>query len=286
MSEVPSKESLIKSSGDFKVLPLVARKIIELLQSENTSALDISDVLEKDQLITAKVLRMSNSAFFGARSEVTSLRQAIVMLGFNAIKDIVMTVSTKSLNKSFGMTEQMMWNHSVGTAIGARVIGKRVSKEIEELAFIGGLMHDFGKIVMNNASPQIYAEVMMAVYNEGVEAIGAEMKLFGYDHAEIGSEVLQQWGFPEIYVVILADHHLHRRELSDIEDEFTAKGVACINLANNVSRRLGIGFSNPDGSIMPHELPSAQMLGFDEEAMESIIDEINETYATELENFQ
>lgn len=286
MSEIPSKESLIKSSGDYKVLPLVARKVVELLQNENTSALDISDVLEKDQLITAKVLRMSNSAFFGARSEVTSLRQAIVMLGFNAIKDIVMTVSTKSLNKSFGMTEQMMWNHSVGTAIGARVIGRRVSKEIEELAFIGGLMHDFGKIVMNNASPQIYAEVMMAVYNEGVEAIGAEMKLFGYDHTEIGSEVLRQWGFPEIYVVILADHHLHRRELSDIEDELTAKGVACINLANNVSRRLGIGFSNPDGSIMPHELPSAEMLGFDEEIMESIIDEINETYATELESFQ
>ena len=71
-------------------------------RNDNTSAADISEVLEKDQLITAKVLRMSNSAFFGARSEVTSLRQAIVMLGFNAIKDIVMTVSTKSLHKSFG----------------------------------------------------------------------------------------------------------------------------------------------------------------------------------------
>ena len=64
-----------------------------------------------------------------------------------------------------------MWNHSVGTAISARIIGKAVDKDIEEVAFLGGLMHDFGKVVMNNATPQIYAEVMMVTYNEGIEAV-------------------------------------------------------------------------------------------------------------------
>ena len=134
---------------------------------------------------------------------MTNLQQAITLLGLNAINSLVIALSTKSLYKRFGITEQMMWDHSVGTSIAAKLISSGFGAEAEAVAFIGGLMHDFGKVVMNNESPEAFAEVMMKTYNEGIDSIAAEEGVFGYNHTEIGSMVAGKWGFPSIHFSIL-----------------------------------------------------------------------------------
>ena len=98
--------------------------------------------------------------------------------------------------------------------------------------------------------------------------------------------MLEQWGFPAVYVTILANHHLHKLSLAEIEGENEARAVAVIHLANSISRLLGYGFSNPDGSIVPHELVSSEFLGFDEDKLIPMIEEISETYEAELDSFQ
>ena len=179
-----------------------------------------------------------------------------------------------------------MWDHSVGTATAARIISSSLGSEVSDIAFIGGLMHDLGKVVLNNETPELFTEVMMKTYNEGISSIEAEQEIYGYNHAEIGARVSEKWGFPEIIKIIIRDHHLNKIGLQEIEDAVTAKGVACVNLSNYVSKVLGIGYREADESIQLHNLPSAVFLGFTKEKLDPLVQSIGETYENEKAVFQ
>ena len=122
--DIPVKEILIKNAGDLKVLPFVARKVLDTVGDERSSVSDLSDVIEKDQTISARVLKISNSALYGLRQEVTSVHHALLLLGFKTIRSLVLSVSTKSLYKQFGMKEKIIWDHSVGAAIASKVVAE------------------------------------------------------------------------------------------------------------------------------------------------------------------
>ncbi|MBI5408145.1 MAG: HDOD domain-containing protein [Nitrospirae bacterium] len=281
-----TKDDLIKKVGDLKVLPFVARKVLETLNDENCSIDDLNDIIEKDQTLAARVLKISNSALYGLRHEVTSLRQAILLLGFKTIRSLVLSVSTRALYKNFGMTEKILWDHSIGAAISAKIISTGLGSEVGEVAFIGGLMHDLGKVVMNNESPDVFAEVMMKIYNEGVDSITAEEEAYGYNHAEIGARVTEKWGFSPLLVNILENHHLRNYKLEDIKDPLTIKSIACVNLADHVCKVLGIGYRNPDETVELHKLPSAVFLGLSKDRLNNLVVKINETYNNEKAIFE
>ncbi len=282
----PAKEQLIRKAGDPKVLPSVARKVLELVGSDSTSNVELCRVIERDQTISASILKIANSAFYGLRQEVTSLNQAIVILGFNALKDLVITISTKLQYKKFGITEQMMWDHSIGAAIAARHIVEGRGRDLEEIAFLGGLMHDFGKVVMNNEAPEVFLEVMQEIYNDGCEPIEAEQRTFGYTHSEIGSSVLREWGFPSVLADILDYHHLDTCTLDDIKDPFVAKAVASINLANSICKVLGIGYRSANETLEPSKLSSAQMLSLSDEELKKLCSAVHDSFQAEKSSFQ
>ena len=282
---VISKEDLINKVGDPKVLPFVARKILETLNNEDCTINDLSAIIEKDQAIAARVLKISNSALYGLRHEVASLRQAIVILGLRTIRSLVLSVSTRALYKNFGMKEKILWDHSVGAAIASKMISAGLGAEVGEVSFIGGLMHDFGKTVMNNESPDVFGEVMMNVYNEENESIAAEEEMYGFNHAEIGARVIEKWGFNFLLVNILEKHHLMNIKLEGIDNPTVAKSVAVVNLADHMCRYLGIGYRNPNETIQLHELPSSVFLKFGKNALDRLAMNIQETYNREKSVF-
>jgi HD-like signal output (HDOD) protein len=281
-----SKEELVKGTRNPKVFPTIAKKVLDMVNSDNSSIVELCTTIEKDQAFTAAILKIANSAFYGLRQEVTNIKQATVVLGFNTLKNLVITVSTKLQYKRLGITEQMMWDHSVGAAIAARFISSGHEKELEEIAFICGLMHDFGKIVINNECPDAFLEVMQEIYNENQDSIVAEEKVFGYNHTEIGSVVTAQWGFPPVLSNVMEYHHLNKCKPENIEDSFIAKAIACIHLADNICKLLGIGYRNPDETILPHELPSATFLEVNQDRMDRLIKEIGEAYEKEKSVFR
>jgi putative nucleotidyltransferase with HDIG domain len=205
------------------------------------------------------------------------------MLGSKNLNNLVLALSTKSLYDKFGTTEQMMWDHSVGTAISAKLISSGLGPDIESVAFIGGLMHDIGKVVMNNEATTAYVGVMM---NDRIDSIMAEEKVFGYNHTEIGSKVIEKWGFPPVLINIVAHHHLHTCTLEGISDPITAKAIACVHLANGMSKILGIGYSSPNRNIVVHEFPSAIFLNMTEESLGDLVKDISEAYEKERSVFQ
>jgi putative nucleotidyltransferase with HDIG domain len=285
MSVITQKD-LIRKVGDLKVLPFVARKVLDTISNDNLSFSDLANIIEKDQTIAARVLKVSNSALYGLRQEVNSIQQALLILGLKTIRSLVLSLSTKSLYKKFGMTEQKMWDHSVATATAARIISATLGSEVSDIAFIGGLMHDLGKVILNNETPELFTEVMMRTYNEGISSVEAEQELYGYDHAVIGASVSEKWGFPDMIREIIEKHHLNTVKLEDIEDAVTAKGIACVNLSDYISKVLGIGYREPDESIVLSELPSAVFLKFNKEKLNSFVEEIKETYDNEKAIFQ
>jgi putative nucleotidyltransferase with HDIG domain len=278
---IPTKEDIVKKVGDLKVLPFVARKLLETISDENVSIDELTAIIEKDQTIAARVLKISNSAIYGLRHEVTSLQQAIMVLGFKTIRSLVLSVSTKSLHKKFGMTEKMIWDHSVGAAIATKMISSDLGSDVKDIAFIGGLMHDMGKVFMNNETPEAFSEVMMKMYNDGIESITAEEEIYGYNHAEIGSRVIAKWGLSPVLVKILEMHHLSNTSLEDVGDPLVAQGTACVNLSDYICKVLGIGYREPDDSVILKELPSAVFLKLNNDKMDALVEDVRETYESE-----
>jgi putative nucleotidyltransferase with HDIG domain len=286
MDTIVSKEELIKKAGDINVLPSVARKILDALGDESFSINDLEHIIETDQALAVKILKISNSALYGLSQEITSLQQALMVLGVKTIKSLVLSISTKSLYNKFGITEKKMWEHSVGAAFASALLSTGHGKAITDMAFIGGLMHDLGKVFMNNETPEAFSEVMMKTYNDRAGSIDAEEDVYGYNHAEIGAALTGKWGFPTIFAQIIGIHHLNNTRLENIDDTVTAKVVACVNLANYFCKSLGIGYREPDESIELHTLSSAVFLKIESERAEQLKNEIMETYESEKSVFE
>ncbi len=279
------KEELIKKVSDPKVLPMVAKKVLDIVSKDQASISEICEIIKKDQTISANILKIANSAFYGLRKEATSIRQAILMLGLSAIRDIALTVSTKLQHKRFGIVEQLMWDHSIGAAIAARLIATGRGKELEEIAFFGGLLHDFGKVLINNECPDAFGRAMQRIYNDREDSLIAERSIFDYSHTEIGALVMEKWNFPPIFVSILENHHLENRSFEAFPNPFIAQVIAVINLANNMCSRLGIGFRTADQNLSLHDLPSAHFLGISKEMVERHISDLQTAYETEKAAF-
>lgn len=278
---VIAKNDLINKAGDLKVLPFVARKALEILNDENSSIEDLGSVVEKDQTIAARILKIANSALYGLRQEVTSLQHAMLILGFKTLRSLVLTATTRSLYKKFGMTEKIIWDHSVGAAIASKLISRGLGNEVEDTAFIGGLMHDLGKVIMNNETPELYSQVMMKMYNEGIDSLTAEKDIYGYDHTEIGAGVTEKWKFSVALVMVLKEHHLNNLTLEAVSDLPTAKSLACVNLADHVCKVLGIGYREPDSALELQSLPSAVYLKLNKDKLDQLVSAISETYNSE-----
>lgn len=280
-----SFEELVKKAGDLQMMPQVARKVIELVSDENSTASQLATLLEKDPNITTRILKISNSAFYGLRREVKTVQQAIVILGFKSLRSMVVASSSKALHKRFGITEQLMWDHSIGTAIGAKVFAEKLPAAVGELGFVGGLLHNVGKTVMNNECPKPYMEVMKKIYNEGLPAIDAELAIFAYAHPEVGHKVTEKWGLPQELGQIIKNHHLSRlppaaREAL-MKEQVLKLALACVEVATSACRILGIGYRDKKADVDLLSLEGAKLIGLKKENLDEFMKKFADLYAKE-----
>lgn len=289
MEDVPALEEMVKKASDLQMMPQTARKVIELVSKESTTAQDLSQVIEKDANITTRILKIANSAFYGLRQEITTVQHAIVILGYKSVRSLVVASSSKAMHKRFGITEQLMWDHSVGTAIFGRGLAKGKPQAVGELAFVGGLLHNVGKAIMNNECPKAYMEVMKTVYNENVSFIEAEQKVFGYTYPEVGNLVIAKWGLPESISKIIRFHRLSKETGPEkekaLEDNDTKLGLACVEMAVEMCRFLGIGYKDKNPNVKLAELESAKILGLEEPQIKSLLEESQKSFEQEKSIF-
>lgn len=202
---------------------------------------------------------------------------------------MVVASSSKALHKRFGITEQLMWDHSIGTAIGGKVFAEKSPSAVGELAFVGGLLHNVGKSVMNNECPKPFMEVMKKVYNEGIQPIDAENQVFKYSHPAVGFKVTEKWGLPSELSAIIKSYTLTRltpEEREAIMKEQVLKlAMACVEVAADACRILGIGYRDkkPDTPIL--NLEGAKLLGLTKENLPEILKKFEDLYKKERQIF-
>lgn len=227
-------------------LPTVVGELSRRLSSEDAAPADIARLLSHDQALTARVLKLANSAFYAPREPVRSVRQAVVMLGLSTVRSITLKASVLS---AFPVAEaRPFWLHSLGTACAARAVARLAGLAPEDDAFVMGLLHDIGKIALAEHLPEAYAKVRARVAAEGGLLRDAELAVLACDHAVVGRFLCSHWSLPIEFREAIGGHHdlalcapVHR------------PWAACVHLADILARRLEIG--NGGDNAMPKLLP-------------------------------
>jgi len=279
----PELEQIIMNASDLPTIPVVATKVLQLIENETTSAADLAKVVSSDPAVAARVLKISNSSFYGCQRQVQTLSHAIMMLGYNTLKSLVMAASFKQVYKSYGLTEKMLWEHSFGAGLAARIIASSTRLVNEEEAFLGGLFHDIGKTIMNNVDSQQFQSIMQKCYNENISFVEAEQYFYPYSHADVGGLVIKKWNFPEMLMKAVLEHH-HFNFLED-EDPYQVKITCIVGLSNLFCHKLGLGQREPDQNLVLAESIPALLLNLDENMLDGMLTEFEKVYSLDKDFF-
>jgi putative nucleotidyltransferase with HDIG domain len=272
---------LIMTTRDLPAMPHVASKVLELSGNPNTSAVKLQQVIADDQAMAARILKIANSAMYACSRKIKTLTEAIVMLGFNSIRSLVVTSAARNLystNSRMGLKERLLWEHSIGTACACRLLVQSESPALAEEAFLAGLMHDIGKLVLNQQAADRFDEVVQTVYNESRMFVETERALLGFDHAEVGALLVNKWKLAPALEVIIANHH--RPETFSSDNAL----LLYLDLANEICKQQGIGFVHHEDADLVHTA-SNRILGLSEGAIAAVVGKLRRTLETEMEIF-
>jgi len=238
-------------------MPHVASRAIGMVENPATSAQELTDLLSSDTALAARVLKIANSAMFCRQREITTLNQAIMIIGFKALKGIIVAATLRQLNKSFGALQRLVWENSMATAMCASALAKKLRKRYVEEIFLLGLLHSLGQIVFLSQEDLFkqYKEVLQLIKTKSMDYVSAEQQVFGFAHPLIGALVAKKWNFSaETCQVIL--HYKDSFEHTPLENEQDEK-TALVQLADLLSHASGIG--SPPG--YPVESEKIRALG-------------------------
>jgi len=205
------KRKIMRSVTDLPPLPLVVTKANEIMADTSSTFKELGEVIETDQAIAGRVLKLANSAYYGLRGMVSSIHQASVVLGFEALGELITVVGAAGLLdnilKGYGLESGSLWQHSLAVAFGSRIIARKKTPKFENSAFSAGLLHDAGKIILDEYVLEKEDEFDAFLKVEGRTFLEAEKKILGFDHAEISSGLCQKWSIPETQCTAIRYHH-------------------------------------------------------------------------------
>jgi len=263
---------LVQATGDLPAMPQVATLVMEKLSSPNAMPKDIHELLTKDQGLAARVLKVANSPYYGASRSISSLKDAVLFMGFDSIKSVVLTAVMKGVFAETGLAEKLLWEHSLGCGAAARKVAIAIGYPSNEEAFLAGMMHDLGKAILFQRLPKKMSAIMQDVYNGEADFADLEMENLGFTHAEVGQLVAEKWRFAINIENAIANHHHPER------CESVTRLAHIVNLANAMCHKLEIGPTRkPDLDLSSLESAKALSLGPDEIA--GILDELTDAAA-------
>lgn len=224
----------IERVTNLPTLPDTVTKIIKMVDSPETTAIDIGNEISKDQVLSAKVLKLVNSGFYGFSQPIKTISHAMVLLGFNVVKSLVLSASV------FDMMVQAingLWAHSLACATASRIIAKKIDLAEPEEISVSGLLHDLGKVVESEYFGPEFVRVTKLVEEEDILLYEAEERIIGLHHATVGEWLLEQWKLPRQLIDPIAYHH----NFHPARDN--ADRTAVIHIADVLVKAKGYGFS-------------------------------------------
>ena len=232
---------------NMPTLPVVMMKLIELVDDPNTTAPKLARFISNDPPMTSKILKLANSAFYGFPHKIGTINLAIVVLGFQSVKDLALAATVV---KTFGGGECdeffkpiKFWTHSIAVAAGCKILGQEGSFKITGEIFISGLLHDVGVLILCNEISELYKKALYEARYHGTDLYDAEMDILGFNHADLGGWLLESWKLPPHQIAAVYDHpnpwlSFRRPNLGML-----------VHFSDHLAKRLGYGLFNDE--ILP-----------------------------------
>lgn len=270
-NSIPCLEKLLEGANALPTLPQVVTHILKTLNDDNADADSLVQHLNTDPVIIARLLAAANSSAFGLSSQVSTTRQAILVLGLETVRTITLATA---LIEHFGrftsaFDSRLLWRHSLGVATCARTLAERIGYNPES-AFSAGLLHDIGQLLMVAVAPDACAEVRIRMRQFDEPVIDAEQAIFGYDHAAAGSALARLWKLPNDIIAGINAHHT-----PDSGDDGEIGDL--IHIAEVLSHALDLG--EAEQNRVPHVAEIAQLrLGIDWTSLSARFPEIEARY--------
>jgi putative nucleotidyltransferase with HDIG domain len=246
-------------------MPDIAYKVMRMVDDPQTSAADIARVVSADQAMAARILKLANSAFYGASRRIGTVTEAVVLLGMRTVRNMTVALKCQEyLNAAlpgYTLEQGDLWRHSFCCAYAAQCLAKRSGYRIAEEAFVGGLLHDIGKVVVNVYMQAEFVCVSKVAASEGIAFMDAERAVLGFDHAEAGGRVLEKWNLPQTLVECVRYHH------APLQQPTPTPLTGIVHVADVLCLMLGVGLG-ADGLNYPLQEGTLETLRLDEKDFE------------------
>jgi len=256
----------IRSIRDIPTLPQVVLKLNQMLRSPHSSTQEVAELLNADQALALKVLKLVNSPYYGFEGRVQNINRAIVILGFNKVRNLALSVSAPAMYRKVSSEVfdfSGFWHHSVAVAVMCETIADYTRSGEREDALIAGLLHDLGKFVLAVYFPDEFGEITRAMRAQNMASYEAEREVIGMDHGEIGGILSRQWNLPEKLSASIAWHNDPAQSGQHIEL------TALVHVSQFLTQALLVG--NPGEVSLPPVSDVAWMhFRFDEHDVEQI----------------
>jgi putative nucleotidyltransferase with HDIG domain len=271
-------EQLIKRAGDLPPIPQTAQKALLLIRNPDTNVSEIASIMAVDQVLTSLVLRWANSAYYGIGNQISTVQQAVMVLGLNTVQSLILASTVASyLDRplpGYDLERGEMWKHAVGVATGARTLASRFGRQISEEAYHAGLICDIGKLAFEFLLRDVHVD---RPEWEDLTFLELEHARFGIDHATLGAEMARRWNLPENLVAAIAFHH------NPSQAGEHGRIAAAVHVADAAMMVLGYGIGK-DGLQYKLDPVAMKILGLNENGLPELIERMT-AQIQEIESF-
>lgn len=268
-------EVLVQKTKVISSLPLVYTRVQEAVNDPHSSNRDLANIISEDPGLAARLLRMSNSPFFGFASKIDTINRAVTVIGTKQLCDLVLATSVMRL--FHGVSPELVcmesfWRHSVACGVAARILATYRREPNVERFFVAGLLHDIGRLIIFMQIPEIALKVLQEAHSRAALLYEVESEMLGFDHAAVGGALLTQWWLPEHTVEAVAHHH----RPSDSPNEHI--DAALVHIADLIVNAMCIGTSG-ERFVPPLDLRAWERIGLPVSVLAPTLTQLERQYS-------
>lgn len=272
-------QTLLKQVRDLPALPDIAMTVMRTADDDKSSTADVARAISRDQALTSRVLRLANSSYYGAIRTVATVSDAVVLLGFRTVRNLAMAASCQELLagelSGYHMGRGDLWRHSYCVALLAQSLSKRVRYPVDEEAFVAGLLHDVGKVLLSVHMNSQFTLILNTASKQRIPFIDAEREVLGFDHAEVGARMLAKWNLPVSLVHAVRHHH------APLASKQPTVLACLVHVADIVCLMLGVGLG-ADGLIYSLDTRVLDLLKLSDADIEATMAEVSQIAGADL----
>ncbi len=275
MSHTITIEQIVAKTTDLPTIPAAAIKVMRETQSSSSSAASVAKIIVTDQALSARVLRLANSAYYGLSRRIVDLPEAVVVLGMKSVKNLALVAGTYPWMQrpvtGYCLGPEEMWRHAFGTAVASQIIARVSGKASEDVAFTAGLLHDLGKVALSVWIENKMGAILLYAGREEISFDEAERRVLGYDHCQVGYHLATNWNLPEELCEAALHHH------NPAQATVHHGIVDCVHVGDYICSAMGFGLGG-DGMLYRFDETSLDRLGITTNQVDAVTDEFVEKF--------